>query len=72
MGHFILVVYREQHLCLCTNTCPSVNQGQTSETYIMVYVDKNTLQLENVLWQAIKNGLPLSISKKFGTTNDQF
>ena len=44
---FIIVVYREQHLCLCTNTCPSVNQGQTSETYITVYVDKNTLHVSS-------------------------
>ena len=30
--------FREQHLCLCTNTCPSVNHGITSETDITVYI----------------------------------
>ena len=43
--HFILVVYREQHLCLCTNTYPSVNQAQTSEMHITGNVDENTLQV---------------------------
>ena len=55
MRHFILVVYREQHLCLCTNTCPFVNQGQTSEMYMMVYVDKNTLHLPFKIKDTIEN-----------------
>ena len=53
--HFILVVYKEQHLCLHTNTYPSVNQGQTSEAYITVYVDKNTLHLPFKIKDNVEN-----------------
>ena len=33
----------EAHVCMCTNTCPVLPRGITTEMYLMVSVDNNTL-----------------------------
>ena len=52
---FILVVYKEQHKsCVQIHVHP-LTRGITSEMYIMVHVDKNTLHLPFKIKDNVEN-----------------
>ena len=40
---------------LCTKTCPVLRRGITTETYLMVSVDKNTLHLPVKIEEIVEN-----------------
>ena len=53
--HFILVDYREQHKSCVQIHVHLLTRGITSEMYIMVYVDKNTLHKSSIYHRHIEH-----------------